>query len=197
MSYSRRSIIKGLTLGAGLPVLTPILSQLKLNAAGDVSKLPKRFVFVVVSSGIMPQEVRPTSMKDDANVYINESLAKHKLEPSMKPLEPFRDQLSIIQGLSGKMCAGGHTGNYGALGVWRSPGEKAAPLPKRATVDSVLSTMHPAAINHMATGLTGGWGSRAARQPAAMLCRNGDRIFLGRIGREKAVGVGSGLLDDS
>lgn len=78
----------------------------------------------------------------------------------MKPFEPLKEYLSIIQGLSGKMCAGGHTGNYGALGVWRAPGEKGAPPPKRATVDSILSTMYPAAIKHLATGLAGNWGSR-------------------------------------
>jgi len=58
------------------------------------------------------------------------------------------------------MCAGGHTGNYGSLGVWRAPGEGGAPLPKRATVDSILSKMYPGAIKHMCTGLTGGWGTR-------------------------------------
>ena len=77
----------------------------------------------------------------------------------MKPLEGLKDYLSIVQGLSGKMCAGGHTANYGGLGVWRAPGESGAPPPKRATVDSILSTMFPAAINHLATGTAGPWGS--------------------------------------
>ncbi|MEZ7956935.1 MAG: DUF1552 domain-containing protein [Rubritalea sp.] len=163
MSYSRRNILKGLTLGSSYSLLSPVLAQLKLNAQGDESKLPKRFVFVVVSSGIMPNEIESPSLKPllkDNDKYINVSLDKQTLDPSMKALEPLKDYLSIVQGLSGKMCSGGHTGNYGALGVWRAPGEKGAPLPKRATVDSMLATMNPAAINHMATGLTGGWGTR-------------------------------------
>ncbi len=162
MSYSRRNILKGLTLGASHSLLSPVLAQLKLNAQGDASNLPKRFVFVVVSSGIMPNEIESPSLKPllkDNDKFISESLDKHTLDPSMKALEPLKDYLSIIQGLSGKMCSGGHTGNYGALGVWRAPGEKGAPLPKRATVDSMLGKMHPAAINHMATG-AGKWGSR-------------------------------------
>jgi hypothetical protein len=163
MNYSRRNIIKGLTLGASSSLLSPILAQLKLNAQGDASKLPKRFVFVVVSSGIMPQEIESPSLKPllkDNDKYVNVSLDNETLDPSMKSLESLKDYLSIVQGLSGKMCSGGHTGNYGALGVWRAPGEKGAPLPKRATVDSMLATMNPAAINHMTTGLTGGWGTR-------------------------------------
>lgn len=161
MSHSRRSFVKGLSLGGSLPVLAPILTQLQNEAHGAIETIPKRFVFVAVSSGIMPEEVELPKLKQESkDKYINIALNQHELDPSMKPLEPLKDYLSIVQGLSGKMCSGGHTGNYGALGVWRAPGEKGAPPPKRATVDSMLSKMFPAAINHLATGLTGGWGSR-------------------------------------
>ncbi len=162
MSYTRRHFVKGLSLGAGLPILTPILGQLECEANGFAThKPPRRFVFVAVSSGIMPSEVElPSLIGSNPDEYQNLSLQEQELEPSMQPLNSLKEYLSIIQGLSGKMCAGGHTGNYGALGVWRAPGEKGAPPPKRATVDWLLSQMHPAAINHLATGLTGGWGSR-------------------------------------
>ena len=160
MSYTRRNVIKGLTLGAGYSLFSPILAQLKSQAKGDLSKLPKRFVFVSVSSGIMPNEVAIPGLKLSTDKFSSVSLKNQKLEASMAPFEGLKDQLSIIQGLSGKMCAGGHTGNYGSLGVWRSPGEGSTAPPKRATVDSILSKMNPAAINHMATGLTGNWGTR-------------------------------------
>lgn len=164
MPDTRRKFINKLSLGAGLPVLAPILSQLESQAAaasGATQQLPKRFVFVAVSSGIMPEEVAPPALAAASpDKHLNVSLTEQKLLPDMEPLEPLKDYLSIIQGVSGKMCAGGHTSNYGALGAWRAPGEKGAPPPKRATVDSMLSTMYPAAINHLATALTGGWGSR-------------------------------------
>lgn len=166
MPDTRRRFISNLSLGAGLPVLGPILSQLECQAAaagGAAIDLPKRFVFVAVSSGIMPEEVAPPALASASpDKYLNAPLAEQKLLPDMEPLEPLKNYLSIIQGVSGKMCAGGHTSNYGALGVWRAPGEKGAPPPKRATVDSMLSTMYPAAINHLATGLTGGWGTRVS-----------------------------------
>ena len=164
MSYTRRNFVKGLSLGAGLPVLAPILSQLEIQAAaasGVAVTLPKRFVFVAPSSGIMPEEVAPPALVSTGpDQSLNLPLAEQKLLPVMEPFESLKDYLSIIQGVSGKMCAGGHTSNYGALGAWRAPGEKGAPPPKRATVDSMLSTMYPAAVNHLATALTGGWGSR-------------------------------------
>jgi hypothetical protein len=138
-----------------------MMAQLKLHADGDASKLPKRFVFVAVSSGIMPEEVMLPSLKGQAtDKFLDIPLDNQKLDPSMAPLEPLKNYLSIIQGLSGKMCAGGHTGNYGAMGVWKAPGEGGPAAPKRATVDSMLSKMFPSAINHMCTGLTGRWGSR-------------------------------------
>lgn len=163
MHDTRRRILKGLSLGASLPILAPILRQLECEAfAGPVTaSMPKRFVFVAVSSGIMPEEVElPALRTESRDNLLNVALDKYELEPAMKPLEPLRNYLAIVQGLSGRMCAGGHTSNYGALGVWRAPGEKGAPPPKRATVDSILSSMYPAAINHLATGLTGGWGTR-------------------------------------
>lgn len=161
MSHTRRSFVRGLSLGASLPILAPILGQLKREAYGATATGPKRFVFVAVSSGIMPEEIEPAALNTESkDKYLNVSLDKHELEWAMKPFEPLKNYLSIVQGLSGKMCSGGHTGNYGALGVWRAPGEQGAPPPKRATVDSILSRMHPAAINHLATGLTGGWGTR-------------------------------------
>ena len=161
MPFSRRNFVKGVSLGGGLPVLAPILTQLEREAYGATNKAPQRFVFVAVSSGIMPEEVEIPMVKDESkDKYLNVSLDEYELEPAMKPFESLKNDLSVIQGLSGKMCSGGHTGNYGALGVWRAPGEKGAPPPKRATVDSMLSKMYPAAINHLATGLTGGWGTR-------------------------------------
>lgn len=164
MSFKRRNFIKGLSLGAGMPVLAPILSQLECQAAassGATAKLPKRFVFVAPSSGIMPEEVAPPALASiSPDKLLDVPLAGQKFLPSMEPFDSLKEYLSIIQGVSGKMCSGGHTSNYGALGAWRAPGEKGAPPPKRATVDSMLSTMYPAAIRHLATGLTGGWGTR-------------------------------------
>jgi len=164
MSSTRRSFLNRLALGAGLPVLSPILSQLEYQAAaahGAAVKLPQRFVFVAVSSGIMPEEVTPPALASvGEDKFLNVPLANQELLSDMEPLASLKDYLSIIQGVSGKMCAGGHTSNYGALGAWRAPGEKGAPPPKRATVDSMLSKLYPAAVPHLATSLTGGWGSR-------------------------------------
>ena len=159
--HTRRNFLKGLSFGASYSLLAPMIAQLHAQAKGDISKLPKRFVFVSVSSGIMPEEVEIPSLKSlNKEKFSSVPLNKLELHSAMKPFDGLKNYLSVIQGLSGKMCAGGHTGNYGAFGAWRAPGEKGAPPPKRATADSILSKMYPGAIKHMCTGLTGGWGTR-------------------------------------
>ena len=52
MAESRRSFLKGIALGAGGMALTPLLKQLDIHAQGNQAALPKRFVFVIKSSGL-------------------------------------------------------------------------------------------------------------------------------------------------
>lgn len=62
---SRRDILKGLSFGAGGALLTPFLHQVRLQAEGNAAALPKRFVFVVKSSGVSPEGITPESLQGD------------------------------------------------------------------------------------------------------------------------------------
>ena len=102
MSYTRRKFVKCLSLGAGMPVLAPILGQLEREAYGATETGPKRCVFVAVSSGIMPEEVEPPSLKDESkDKYLNIPLDRLELEPALKPLEPLKNCLTFVQGVRG------------------------------------------------------------------------------------------------
>ena len=61
MHYTRRNILRGMTLGSGSLVLSPIAQALSADAAG-VDKIPKRFVFIVKSSGIDKQNLVPAGL---------------------------------------------------------------------------------------------------------------------------------------
>ena len=61
MPYSRRDVLKGVTLGAGGVLLSPILSKLRAFAAGD-PVAAKRFVFVVESNGVRPEQLAPSGL---------------------------------------------------------------------------------------------------------------------------------------
>lgn len=155
MTDKRRTFLKGLTLGSGATVLSPMLSQL---AAESPSGFPQRFVFIVKSSGIIADRIEPDFIRprlEDKNQFINESLAGQQLPKTLQPLEPFKDQLAIVQGLSGKMCKGGHSSWFGAMGVYKTGGEHSSGSILRATADAELAKLFPSPFNHVGLALRG------------------------------------------
>ncbi|MEC8554568.1 MAG: hypothetical protein VXZ82_06125 [Planctomycetota bacterium] len=143
MALSRRQWVRQtMLLPAGLsvsPLLSPFVRNLRAESEGA---RPARFVFVLKSSGLTPAELVPKELEDklvqvgEANSpgpnyqqalslkpqekFIEHSLRNATLHRSMKALEPFRDQLAIVQGLSGKMCRGGHSSWFGAMGCYKA-----------------------------------------------------------------------------
>ena len=51
ISYKRREFLHGLSMGGSALAMAPFLESMRVHAAGDADALPKRFVFVVKSSG--------------------------------------------------------------------------------------------------------------------------------------------------
>lgn len=142
--FQRRSFIKGLSLGAGTVALSPFLRNMQLEASEG--KLPKRFVFVLKSSGLQAEYLNPEGLKHGANKLVDESLKGKKLPDSLSNLEKFKDKLTILQGLSGKMCTYGHSSWYGALGAYKAS-NTAQPI--AATIDGHLSKHFPSVFSHI------------------------------------------------
>jgi hypothetical protein len=94
MTHSRRSLLKGMSLGAGRFLLTPLLCQMELHAKGNADALPSRFIFVVKDSGIWPSSITPDEFKASGSNAINASLTKSTLPPSMAALKPYQNQLA-------------------------------------------------------------------------------------------------------
>jgi hypothetical protein len=157
MTFTRRDTLRNLSLGAGAFLLTPFLRQVELQAAGNSTAIPNRFVFVVKSSGIIPDGITPDAFKgkDSSSSLFNQDLTKVSLPAPMRALEPFKDQLSIVQGLSGKMCRGGHSSWFGMLGVYMTGGEFDAGAVIRATADAELAKLNPAPFNHLGLAIRG------------------------------------------
>lgn len=159
---TRRSILKGMTLGAGSLALSPFLNHFaRLDADDADQKLPKRFVFVVKASGLQAEFINPQGLQHGGAGIVDESLEGRILTESMAAFEPFKDRLTILQGLSGKMCNFGHSSFYGALGAYKATlqGQPSAP-----TIDGHLSNLLPSVFNHI--GLKMGDGSQGTAYPA-------------------------------
>lgn len=156
---NRRCFLKDLSLGSSGIVLSQILSRLSAEAAGiKPEHLPQRFVFVMKSSGIIPSKLEPASLREalsDKSKYVNESLSDHALPATLAPLEPFKDQLGIVQGLSGRMCRPGHSSWFGAMGVYKTGGEHNSGTILRATVDAEMARLNPSPFNHVGLALRG------------------------------------------
>ena len=154
----RRTLLRGVTLGAGAVALTPFLRHVE---AAERHEMPKRFVFVLKSSGLQGEYLNPEGLEHHGDKIVDSSLEGRNLPESLKPLEPFKKKLTIIQGLSGKMTRLGHSTHYGALG-----GYKASPHapPLYATIDGHLSETFPSVFNHV--GFKMGEGSQGVTFPA-------------------------------
>ncbi len=146
---SRRHFLRNTGLGAGALALSPVVQQLHARAEGKGPKAP-RFVFVVESNGLPPQQLAPSGIKRKARrqqpfngpaKLIDESLKERELPVSLQPISKWKDKVTIVQGLSGRVAGGGHSNNFmalGAFGVGRgSSGESTAVM--GPTIDGALA----------------------------------------------------------
>jgi hypothetical protein len=153
----RRQILKKMSLGTGACSLTPFLSQLRAEARsdGNPAKRPKRFVFVIRSNGVLTNEILPEGVDDvkerphasQLKSWVDAPLKGKKLATGMSALEPFKDKLTLIQGLSGRMCSGSHEAGFGALGAYN--GKR---WPRAETIDWALAKHLGGVVPHI--GLT-------------------------------------------
>lgn len=66
MALSRRDVLKSASLATGGVLLSPILDQIKAQAAG-VSKRPPRFIFVVEGNGLPWEQITPVGVEREKN----------------------------------------------------------------------------------------------------------------------------------
>ena len=153
---TRRSALKGLTLGAGASLLGPVLAQLTAQAAGAPAR--QRFVFVVQSNGIDPNHIIPSGLavRKDKELPGNDSaiemaLAGRELPAAIADLAPFSERLTLLRGLSGRSSeggTGGHSTNHGALGCY--PGSQG---PMAQTIDCALGEALPSIVQNVGLGI--------------------------------------------
>lgn len=155
MSVTRRQILKGFTLGTGSLLLAPVIDRLEARAAGATA-FPRRFVFVVESNGLVPDQIVPQGLTrkkpSDRTRFEEVPLAGRQLPFALEPLAPFQDRLTIVQGLSGRVCGGGHSNNFGALGAFPTPKESQAIA--GATIDGALAQVLPGVFPHVGLGIS-------------------------------------------
>ena len=73
---NRRSVLKGVTLGSGALALSPFLKSI---SAADQLEVPKRFVFVVKSSGLQGDYLNPDGLNHRGETLVDATLQGRKL----------------------------------------------------------------------------------------------------------------------
>lgn len=164
MLTNRRDALKTLGLSAGATFLEPILTRLEAQAAGKALVAPKRFVFVVESNGVRPEQIAPIGIKRDPRpqqalngpeTFVDVALKDKDLPMSLEPVKAWKEKLTIVQGLSGRVCGGGHSNNFAALGAFgagRNSGESTAILGE--TIDGALAKANPGIFPHIGLGIS-------------------------------------------
>ena len=156
MSATRRQLLKGLSLGAGSILLSPMIKRVLANAEGQTC--PPRFVFVLQSNGFDAVQACPESIPfqkyADREKFESIDLTQHKLPKGLAALEPLKSKTTILQGLSGRCTGGGHSTWGGSLGQYRI--SEANKSPQSITIDYQLGQVIPGILPWVGVGMASG-----------------------------------------
>lgn len=86
---SRRTVLRGLGISLGLPLLEAMAPTNVSASESTSSSIPLRTAFLYVPNGVNVDQWRPSGDEKD-----------FKLGPTLAPLEPFRDSLCVLEGLT-------------------------------------------------------------------------------------------------
>jgi len=164
LNANRREFLKNTSLGVGALALGPVVQQLQARAAGVAPKTP-RFVFVVESNGVRPEQMAPSGIErkprrqeplNGPSDFFEASLQDRDLPVSLEPIKKWKDKLTIVQGLSGKVAGGGHSTNFQALGAFGAGrgqgGESTSVL--GPTIDGALAKHIGGIFPHVGLGIS-------------------------------------------
>ncbi|MFM9117281.1 MAG: DUF1552 domain-containing protein [Planctomycetota bacterium] len=154
---NRRSLLKGVTLGAGTVMLQPFLHGLAAEARGE--EPPLRLVFVVEANGLWESHVRPKDLGADgkhgwnsaADKLYDVPLAGHALPAAIAPLETIKERMSIVLGLSSKHVNPNHGGGYGVFNCCAQSGGRFASHAQ--TIDYAFAANVPAVLPVVGLGV--------------------------------------------
>ncbi|MEQ8788657.1 MAG: DUF1552 domain-containing protein [Pirellulaceae bacterium] len=152
---NRRDWLTGLAAGGAM--LSPLSRSLMAQAAGaDLPPAPQRFVFVLFENGLRESEAQPVDVplgSDSVRVCSLDSLALP--EKVIDPLAPFKDRMTLIQGLRGTHLNPNHGAGYGALsGLPQAPADKRRV--RAESIDAALARIAPGLFPVVVLGINGG-----------------------------------------
>lgn len=169
----RRSLLKGVSLGAGGLLLAPLLRKIAAAAEGNMAP-PKRVIFLVFDNGFREIDgTLPEGVPLESETLRRIPLQGLKLPLDIEPFAPFQDRMTILHGLRGNNAVD-HGGFFTALsGI---PGNKHSAL--GISIDAAIAQAIPSVFPLLGLGIahngpttaycSSAW---AAGKPIAMQCQ--------------------------
>lgn len=163
---SRRTFLRNAALAsAGLALphtfdAQSVLADTIGAATAGTGSTPKRFVFIRKSNGMRPNELALPSFTNAQAALDTEKRAltvdmdRHDLPAWLQGLEPYREHLGILQGMSCRMSENGHHSFSSVMGCFKS-GRNSLSGIKRATIDFELGKLFPSPFGHVELALRG------------------------------------------
>lgn len=204
-SCTRKQFLKGLTLSAaGTVLIDPLLGKLQAEVAGQGQAT--RFLFVLEGNGCPPEQVHPANLKyvplGQRTQTTEEKIDAAHLPKALQPVKDYVDRMLILQGISGRICGGGHSTYYGALGCFNTREGKHVLGP---TLDYELGRSNKTLFQNIVLGISQranldivfNSSASGAGSPIATICNPGTaykRMFAA-IGDHETVAIKKHLLD--
>ena len=164
MNSRRKFLQTGLLGGSSLALMPQLLSASMAGSSTD-NKPPTRFIFLHKGNGLLPESLVPPTFDkklveaEKKKEALSVDLDQHELPKWMSPLSDHKDNLTILQGLSGKMCTTGHHKWCSSLGVYKA-NERLSSI-KWATVDFELAKLFPSPFGHIELACFPGGGGNS------------------------------------
>ena len=180
MLINRRELLKTTALGTSL-ALTPSFNHLIGAETESTGGIPHRFVFIRKSNGNLTTQFGLPSFSIEEQKKHKEKqtfevdLAKHELPDWLKGLDEYKDNMTILHGISMSVSGGGHYSYSGCMGAYKAGRDILSNI-KWATVDFELAKLFPSPFGHVEmslavphgrdhrTGIVSGYSAPAAKQ---------------------------------
>ena len=110
----RRELLKGLSLGAGSVIFAPLIKSMAAQVEGNHAP-PKRVVFVLFDNGFHETGAQPVGVPLGGDKIRQLPLKPLTLPKDIESFTPYKNRLTIVQGLRGAHLSPNHGGGFGAL----------------------------------------------------------------------------------
>jgi hypothetical protein len=153
---NRRNLLKGVTASTATYLFAPLLKTFANQTAGRYH-VPRRVIFVLFDNGFYEAACQPVGIPLGGDQIRQMSLNDHALPHDIQPFTPFKDRLTVVQGLRGAHLSPNHGGGFGTLsGLSGGVGEDKFRRVVGESIDAAIARTVPSVFPILVLGIAAG-----------------------------------------